>query len=348
MTVLPTAEQEKQVMHALVVSGMQSRQTVLVDALTIAGWQVKSFLSPQEALEAFKTDTFGAVFCDEQLRGASSAGLLVYVRRLAPDIPFYVFTHHYDSSRYRLSGEPTGVLHFPPILGQLPSAAGVDVKATLTTNDTPMVGNTSDISLADLIEILSLSKQKVVIELGSKGLVTVNKDRLEHAISFASTPPATGLQALAQLITLESCDFRVTDYRSPERPTINLYTVTAMTEAGRLADEQTRFRGMVARIRRACPQVEDIAVGYKTSASPSEAWGAEPDNLFGKAQSLLEFNRDTLDSRVIDMFLETKSSAYVISTFGEKSVIAAAGPAPRKGKLYRAVQEAIKLLDKKN
>ena len=345
---LQDPSQDSQVTHALVISGMQSRQTVLVDALKIAGWQTKSYLSPQDALEALKTDTFGAVFCDEQLRGASSAGLLVWMRRIAPDIPFYVFTHNYDPNRYRLSGEPTGVLHFPPILGQLPSCDGVDVKATLTTNDTPMAGNTTDIALADLIEILSLSKQKVVIELGAKGMVTINGDKLEHAIAFGSTPPTTGLQALAQLISLEDCDFRVTDYRSPDRPTINLYTVTAMTEAARLADEGIRFRAMIAGIKRVCPDVEDVAVGYRMSALPAEGWGAEPDNLFGVAQSLLELNRESLDSKVVDMFLETQSNAYVITTFGEKSIIAAAGPASVKGKLYRAIHDAIKLLNKES
>ena len=340
--------QEKKTTHALVISGMQSRQKVLVDALTVAGWQTSSFLSPQEALEALKTENFGAIFCDEQLRGGSSAGLLVWVRRLSPDISFYVFTHHYDPNRYRLSGEPTGVLHFPPILGQLPKSSDIDVKATLTTSDTPMSGNTADISLADLIEILSLSKQKVVIELGAKGLVTVNKDKLEHAICFSNTPPTTGLQALAQLIALEDCDFRVAEYRSPKRPTINLYTVTAMTEAARLADEGARFRTMITGIKNACPTLEEITIGYRTSASPSEGWGAEPDNLFGTAQRLLELNRESLGDKVVDMFMETSGNAYVIITFGEKTVIAASGPAHIKGKLYRAIHEAIKLLNKKS
>lgn len=349
MRVLQEPGQSEGVTQALVISGMQSRQAVIVDALTIAGWQTASFLNPQEALEALKTDVFAAVFCDEQLRGASPAGLLVWTRRIAPDIPFYIFTHDYDPSRYRLSGEPTGVLHFPPILGQLPSCDDIDVKATLTINEsTPMAGNTSDIALADLIEILSLSKQKVVIELGAKGLVTVNGDRLEHAIYFSSTPPTTGLQALAQLISLEKCDFRVTEYRSPERPTINLYTVTAMTEAARLADEGARFRTMIEGIKKACPRVEDVAIGYMMGAFPSEGWGAEPDNLFAIAQTLLELNRESLNSKVVDMFLETKGNAYVIATFGEKSVIAASGPAPIKGRLYRATHDAIKLISKKD
>lgn len=328
---------------ALLLSGMQSRQTIIQDALEIAGWHVHGFVHPKEALEALKTTAFEAVFCDEQLRGASSAGMLVWVRRLLPDIPFYVLSNHYDPDRYRLSGEPTAALHFPPVLGQLPTPRGEDGKKTLQDISVPLAGNTAHVPLADLIEMLSLGKEQATIELGAgEGLITLNGSKLEHAVCLDKAQPLTGLPALAQLIELKDVDFRVNAYQVPKRPTVNLTTVTAMTEAARLADERRQFGRLVGEVQKRCSVAEEIAVGYLSEIHPAQGWGAEPERLFRTAQTLLEFNRNALKNKVTDMFVEAEDLAYVVTTFGGESVIIASCPPKAKGQLYRAVHEAVK------
>ena len=334
---------------ALLLGARQSRLDILEAALSQVGWTVTAEQDPQEALKTLKSAPFEAIFCDEHLRGASPAGLLVWIRRLLPDTPFYFFTNVQDAKRFRTSGEPSALFHFPPVAGQLPSPAGGALSPVRAEGeDIPLSGNTSLVPLADLIEMLSLSKQEGVIELGKLGAVTLKGSKIEHAISFGTGSGSgsrgglsTGIQALAQLIQTDECSFRVQPYKVPHRLTINLHTTTAMTEAARTADELRRFEGVVKTLEELGP-LEGVAIGYAAASSPSVAVGAQGEAMFTLAKTLLGVNRKALSAKVNHMFLETESLVYILSTFGESNLLICGGPLASKGKLYRRVQELLK------
>ena len=327
---------------ALLISGLQTRLTILEAALRRLGWQVAPFLNPQEALASLKTTAYEAVFCDEQMRGASPAGLLVGLRRLVPGLPVYVFSNVDDPHRFRLSGQPTALLHFPPVAGQIPAPLGTKSEVALGVVEAPLAGNTALLALSDLVEMMSLSGQQGVIELefGKQGFVVVNKNRLEHAVYFADGAAKSGLQALAQLITLENTDFRVTDYVAPTRSSINLPTSSAITEAARLADESGRFETVLAELHRLCPAVSAVAVGYASATGPAQGSG-DAETLFTLAKNLLLSNRTTLGEKLKEMSLDTDKDSFVVVAFGSSTLLAARAPVRSKTHLYLAVQEAL-------
>ena len=327
---------------ALLISGLQSRLTILQTALHELGWQVAPFLSPQEALSSLKDTPYEAAFCDEQVRGASPAGLLVGLRRLVPELPVYVFSNINDPHRFRLSGEPTALLHFPPVSGQLPAPLGTNREVASGSIETPLAGNTSLLALADLVEMMGLSGQQGVIELeqGKQGFVVVNKNKLEHAVYFSSGAAKNGLHALAQLLGLENVDFRVTAYVAPARPSINLPTSSAMTEAARLADEDSRFETLLGELRRLCPAVVAVALGYTTATTPTQGLG-DSGRLFALAKNLLACNRTALGDSPKEISLETATDSFVLAAFGSSTLLIAQAPVKAKTHLYLAVQEAL-------
>lgn len=285
---------------------------------------------------------YEAAFCDEQVRGASLTGLLVGLRRLVPGLPVYVFSNVDDPYRFRLSGAPTALLHFPPVLGQLPVPLGTKNKVAPSTVETPLVGNTSLLALPDLLEMMGLSGQQGVVELelGKQGFIVVNKTKLEHAVSFLDGAAKTGLQALAGLIGLENADFRVTTYRAPPRPSINLPTSSAMTEAARLADEANRFKNLVSGVQRLCPATCAVAVGYLSATIPAQGAG-DAERIFTLAKDLLERNRAALGEKPREIILDTGKDSYILTTFGVSTLLIAQAPAASKTNLYRAVKEAL-------
>ena len=284
---------------ALLISGVQTRLTILETALCQVGWQVAAFLNPQEALGSLKSTPYEAAFCDEQVRGASATGLLVGLRRLRPGLPVYVFSNADDPHRFRSSGEPTALLHFPPVAGQIPAPLGTRSEVALGVVETPLAGNTSLLALPDLVEMMGLSGQQGVVELefGKQGFIVVNKTRLEHAVYFSGDAPRSGLQALAHLIELENVDFRVTDYQVPARLSINLPISSAMTEAARLADEASRFKTLLGELRERCPAVVAAAIGYATATAPTDGAG-DKARLFTLATALLACNRTVLGEKL--------------------------------------------------
>lgn len=329
---------------ALLVGSMQSRVDILQASLTKLGWTVSSFLNPKDAAEALSNETYQAVFCDEQLRGASVAGLLVWTRRTAPELPFYLFSNSYEPERFRHAGEPSAVLHFPPVPAQLPlpdqapQAAPVAAAAGL-----PMRGNTSLVPLADLIEMMGIAQQSGVVELdgGKAGLLVLKKGRLEHALAHCAEAPRSGLQALAHLLRLDASEFQVLPYRAAGRPTINLGTAAAVTEAVRLADEARRFQQLVVQVQARCPEVSAVAAGHPVSGVPFQGVG-EVQALAETAQQVLEASRKALGSRLLEALLVTEDQALVVRLFGEGNLLAASAPPVARAKLYRAVQASLR------
>ncbi len=321
---------------------MQSRLDILHQALDRLGWQVAPFLSPKDAVESLRSARYDAVFCDEQLRGASPAGLLVWTRRALPGIPFFLFSNSPDPNRFRVSGAPNAVLHFPPVLAQLPIPADTPpLEVPLQALETPLSGSTALLSLTDLIEMMGLAQQSGVIELGGgkDGLAVLHKGRLEHAASFQE-PQRSGLQALAQLLSLPDADFRVAPYRPPGRATLNLSASAALTEAARLVDEARRFKLLLEAVQAKCPAALAVVVGQPLPGLPMQGVG-EVARLNGMVRQALELSRAALGGRVLDGLLVTDEHALVLNSFAEGRMLAALAPAGAKAALYRAVQAAV-------
>lgn len=329
---------------ALLISGMYSRLKLIQTALAEVGWQVETFQNPQDALDSLKSSEYGAVYCDEQLRGASAGGLLIWTRRLAPDMPFYLFSDSSDLSRLRLPSEPTGVLSYPPEVKHLPRPEGTPVpEVNAQTGSTPLSGNTSLIALSDILDMMGVAGQSSLINLdfGDKGQIYVNKGVLEHAVSKSDGQVVNGLPALATLILLEDCNFQVEPYVAPKRNTVNLPASNAMTEAARLADEQMRYQNLMKVVRKACPKVTAIATGYPLSSTPSQSIGdAQP--LFERAKVLLDTNREALGTKVTEFCVATEAVAFALVTFGEGNILVATAPAGVKLKLFAALRQAVK------
>lgn len=327
---------------ALLVGGMQSRLDILQRALEQLGWQVTPSLNPKEAVESLKETPYGAVFCDEQLRGASPTGLLVWVRRQLPEVPFYLFSNDHDPQRFRVSGAPTALLHFPPVAAQLPLPDDTPPPERPPGDDeTPLRGDTGLLPLADLIEMLSLAQRSAVIELGggNAGLVVLQRGRLEHALCLACQPPRSGLPALGQLLRCET-EFRVAPYRPPARATLNMSAASAVTEAARLADEEARAARLVEAVARGCPAATVVAVGQPLPGAPWHGVG-DLARLGAMTQILLEASRSALGGRLRDGLWVNEAEALVLFGFAEDRVLAALAPAPAKATLYRAVQAAV-------
>jgi hypothetical protein len=329
---------------ALLVGGMQSRVDVLQRALVQLGWQVTPFLNPREAIESLGNTSYEALFCDDQLRGASASGLLVYARRMLPDLPFYLFSNDHDPGRFRLSGEPTSVFHFPPVLAQLPAPRDTPhPELTGQRLDAPLSGNTALVPLAELIEMMGVAKQQGVIELGygKDGMVVVGRGRLEHAVATIDGAQRTGLQALSSLLQLPESAFQVAAYRPPPRMTVNLTIATALTEAARLADETRRFAALAGEVQALCPEARAVAVGGTDHGAPFQGLGDVPE-LSKNARALLESHRAILGGVLQDALLVVGDRVLVLNVFGEGRLLAAEAPASARAKLYRAVQSAIK------
>jgi hypothetical protein len=330
--------------RALLIGSMQSRVQILNDALTKVGWEMTTSLNPREAIEELKAQKFDAVYCDEQLRGASPAGLLVWIRRLMPELPFYLFSNSQDEARFKLSGQPTATLHFPPVLGQLPLPAGTNHEVLLGSEKTPLSGNTSVTAISDIIEMMGFTKQNGIIELeyGKKGTIHVREGKLEHALFLGGERPVAGLQALGQLIQLEDTPFRVVSYKLPNQTTVNLPISTAMTEAARLIDEAQRFQLLLNALKKACPVIVVAAIGYPVASSANVGFG-EYQKLFTHAKKLLEANQALSAAKLSEIFVCSAKNAIGIVTFGEGNILVAAAPAQAQGLLYKALHEAVAL-----
>jgi len=228
--------------RGLLISGAQSRLAVLEAALKQSGWKVDSFLKPIDALKRIKARNYVAVFCDEQLKGASAAGLLVGTKRLNSDLDFYLFSESMDVSRFSSSGEPTAFLPFPPIQAKIPKPKGGSSPPENTAVAT-LEGNTSLVSIVDIIDMMGYTKQNAIIEFdsGKTGQIFLNNGKIQHALYFSANQSLSGLSAFGELLALKDSEFRVREYEKPKRLTINMPNSTAMTEASRRIDESQRY-----------------------------------------------------------------------------------------------------------
>ena len=326
----------------LLIGGLSSRLEILKTALQQVGWKVAASGNPKEALGVLQKNQFEAVFCDQDLRGASIPGFLSFTRRIHPNMPFYVFGE-VDRSSFKVSGDPNGFLPFPPIEAHLPVPKGSkSIEERSVGFKTPLSGNTSLVALSTVIEMMGMAGQTAIIELdfGRQGLIHVNNGMIEHAVVFQDGQSQQGLNALAQLLIKEKSEFRLVKHEAPKRLSINLPVAGALTEAARMADEVGRFQSFINMVRKACPSTQAIAIGYPLNPLPSASFG-QANDLFHKAKTLLEKNREILGSKPNLMLIATDQSTFALTSFGEGNILVSMAPNNAKETLLKAVKEAI-------
>jgi hypothetical protein len=306
------------------------------------GWKVKPFHNPREAIESMSVIHYDAVFCDENLRGASIPGFLVWTRRIAPHISFYLISSTGDTGGQR--DGINAVLAYPLTEETTPLPPGQTRAPTVTdTRTAPLSGNTSLLSLPNLLETIGMSRQAGVLELeafSQRGRIFMHNGVLQHAETFAPGSSQSGLPALANLLMLDTADFKVLPYTTPARTTINLPAVNALTEAMRLADETKRYQSLVTDIRQACPHATDIAVGYLLAVTPREGHGASAE-LFRIAQDLLKEQRTALGGKPLELFFASANTAVALGVFGDDNLLVARAPARVRVPLYDAVRRSL-------
>jgi hypothetical protein len=326
----------------LLMSGSTNRLETLKTALQNVGWKVAASSNPKEALGVLQKTPFEAVFCDQDIRGASIPGLLSFTRRVHPTMPFYIFGE-VDRQSFKMSGEPNGFLPYPPVEAHLPVPKGSkSIEERTADLKTPLSGNTSLVSLATVMEMMGMSGQTANIELdfGRKGLIHIQNNMVEHALVFQDGQSQQGLNALAQLLVIENTEFRLIKYEAPKRLSVNLPIPSALSEASRMADEVGRFQNFINAVRKACPSTQAIAVGYPLNAAPNASFGNATE-LFQKAKSLLEKNREILGNKPNLMLIATDQSTFALTSFGEGNILVSMAPANAKESLLKAVKEAI-------
>ncbi len=327
--------------RGLLIGGVQSRLSTLEESLQEVGWKVDSYLKPIDAIKRIRAKDYGAIFCDERLKGATAAGLLVGVKRLNAKIPFYLFSESMDPARFSSSGKPTALLRFPPIPAQIPLPKGTQ-EINPGQKKVPLKGNTSMVSIIDIIEMMGYTKQNAIMEFdfGKIGQIYLNNGKIEHAIFTIDKQAAKfGLNALGELLAIEDCEFRVVDYNKPNRLTVNMPNSTAMTEASRRSDETQRYKDFVAQVIALCPEVIDISVGYLLSDKPYTGFGNSIE-LFDLAKVIIKANRDAIKLRIDNLFLTTEKLSYSIKSFKEDTIIIASAPANLNDELGQAVRKA--------
>lgn len=328
---------------ALLVGSVRNRLSPIKLSLEEANWSVHAFLSAKDALESLKHETYEVIFCDEELKGASVSGLMIWMQRIKPELAFYVIGDPADTDKFKRSGMPTGILTFPLIPSHIPVPSGTpSPEERFANTKVPLSGNTSMLAVSDLIDMMGMTGQNGTIEFdfGKQGSILVNNGMVEHAISFTGLQPAQGLQALAQLIALKDSAFRVEAYQPVKRPSIRLPASTAMTEAARLADEERRYEEIVEDIRKTCPAVIAVAVGYPLSATANQGFG-DANDLFKRSKQLLELSKTAMETKVTNIFVTTDKLVYGVVSFNEGNIIAACAPVSARDLLGRAVMTTI-------
>ena len=333
-------------MQALVIATTYSRLTHIQKALEATDWQLDVAQDPKAAVENLRTERYDAVFCDEDLRGASASGFLAWTKRLAEGVPFYLVRA--PGSDGKLRGEqPSAVLDYPlkpdqlPKPGQsalsAPNAAQPDRRFTTSM----LSGNTSLVAIADILEMMGIAKQSALLSFGDDTAhVYVNNGILVHAEAKQGQSALSGLPALALVLILENAEFQVQPFTPPPRPTINLPVTTAMTEAARLADEQRRYQDLIDAVRDACPSVSAVTTGYLMGGSPSQGYG-DSDALFGEVKALFSSYSEPAGGKLQELLIASETSVLALQRFGDDNVVAARAPAKDRAHLYEAVRDAV-------
>lgn len=341
--------------RALLIATIYSRLNAIDQVLGEAGWQVSGFQNPKEALDSLTNKDYAAVFCDENLRGASAGGFLAWTRRTSAELPFYLISTTADTESaannalLQRNGGPSAVLPFPLKAGAVPKPTSFTDAGTPTPPQpiprTPLSGNTSLVPISSLLEMMGIASQSAHIELGeagSEGLVSVEAGKLVHAEAKGEKRALSGLPALAHFILLENCPFRVLPYEKVTRPTINMPATTALTEAARLADEQGRYKQLIDAVKHSCPATDALATGYLLAKAPQMGHG-DADGLFRKAQKILGGERSLWDGKLSVLYASTDTRALAVVLFGDDNLLAAQAPAQHREQLFEAVRQALEL-----
>ncbi len=329
---------------AVLIATMHHRRKALEQALTRVGWRLVTFHDVAAALEHLRTRPYGAVFCDEYLRGASAGGFLVWSRRIAPEVPFYVIAMTGDRASLGASHQPDGVITFPPAEAKLPSPA----KASLwdapppESRELPLEGRTSTVRLADLIEMVALGSGSSLIALGGGlvGRVYLREGLLEHAVSRVEDGERSGVRALAQLLDLDDVDFQILPYRAPSQRTVHVPSAAALVEAARLVDERRRDVALLDAVVAACGDLSGVAVGYSLGQQASEVRG-DGVAAFALGVELLAALRP-LAGQVSHLALEREGQAVAVARLGDDRVLAGIAPRGRSMVLLSALVKAVK------
>jgi CheY-like chemotaxis protein len=327
---------------ALVVASLYNRLHAITEVLEDVGWTTTAVQHPREALDALRSDTYEAIFCDEYLRGASPGGFLAWSRRLVPEVPFHLFCVDEEPKILHGANQPDSLLMYPPVAGAVPQPEVLRSHKPIreSARDLPLEGNTSLTPLSDLIEMMGVSSQSatITLEAGKAGSLYIEEGTLVHVVNNGTR--SQGVRALAELLQIDDIDFEVRPFSAPRRKTIHLPTTSAVTEAARLNDEQSRDEQLVDTIREACPSCDTLVIGYPLAQAPSFGMG-ESDELFVIAKGLIEQNRDLL-GRVTHVSIENDRHGYAMMLFGEGNLIAGRVPQGKSLVLLAALARAVK------
>lgn len=339
---------------ALLISSKSTRLNQIAEALEKVKWEVVPFSEPIKALKSMQQQSYDAIFCDEELRGASIKGFLTWHERLNSDSPFYVIGN--PSPAF---AKATKVISFPVEITDLPNPQGASLEPTQVfqteisqpdlpfaykVNTVSLSGNTSILHIDNVLEMMGMGKQDTLISLGkkgSKGEICLENGFVLHA-SFIddSGVERVGLSALVSILAANDLAFQVEDFKKPKRNTVNLQVAYALTEAARLVDEHKRYRGFIEAIKKACPSVTGVALGYGASLEPLESFGEQ--TLFKEAQGLLKRQKKSLGSNLSAILVVLGDKATVLETFGEGALLVASASSGERDALYNIVRHVLK------
>jgi len=324
---------------ALLVGSDTQRLKTIFTTLSELGWQLKVITQPQTIMQVLDQEENSIFFCDEALKGATIGGVCAIISRKVPEAEIHVFR---SSDKPLRTPKPiSGELAFPPEPKFLPKpkllvpSADDDAKKTFV----PFEGNSSMVSLIDIINAMAMDKRNALIDFdrGKLGLIYVHAGIIEHAMFFEDGASIKGLKALGKLVNLEEAPFRVLNYQPSGTNSINLPADTAMTEAARIADEEAKYLKLLVSLRQICPSITDIAIGYPMSSKPIHGYG-DSEKLFELSKVLLEKGREAIKGRLNEFFLSTDSVSYSLTHLDEGNLLIASAPAKDRLRLQEALR----------
>lgn len=326
--------------RALLLAGLYARLSTLEDALEKRGWLVDACQEPREAIELLSQRDYWSIFCDEHLKGASPGGFLAYADRLAPRVPFYLFSADPEKVRFVGDHRPYGYLTYPPNIPTLPGPVGA-TEYDRGDPELPLEGSTDQLALPDLLEMFGLTQRDAVVALQGevRGSLHIENGILTHAVS-RDRDTQVGIRALADLLRAEPLDYKVLTYQKPERSTVRMRVASALAEAAKLVDELRRGSELLTAAQEKMPFLIDAATGYPLAQEPTGIVGDDARKLFDTVKRLLEEQREPLGN-VTHQAIESDRGAIALARFGDGNVVAVRVP---RGKSLVALSTLIKLV----
>ena len=324
---------------ALLIATQPDRAATLERALVAAHWRVEAADEPQRALERLRAGGLSAVFCDDYLRGASPGGFLSWSRRLAPELPFYIFANDPSAPR-RAFATPNAVLPFPPDAARLPAPGTVQLSGDAGERaEVPLQGELELMPLGGLLDMMAVAGQSAVVRVAGEleGELVMDHGVLQHAEAGHGI---LGVRAVAELIAVHRGSFRVEPYQPPRRRTLSLPTTAALTEAAKLADELARDRELVTQVRHSVPEARAVVAGYPPSPGAIVGDG-DLRQAFDTGTKLLEANRAQV-GRFTHLCLENDEGSVALAVYGEGRLLVATGPRGKSMTLLAALAAALR------